>query len=110
MDSEAKFYIELGVRIASIRNEKKISQEILADFLKLSRPSIANIEKGRQKPSVIVLALIANFLKVEIFDLLPNISNLDIEDLRLRGADVDEENEAIKESLNDFLKTLRKDK
>lgn len=108
MNSEAKFYIELGVRIASNRTKKSISQEVLADFLKLSRSSVANIEKGRQKPSVIALALIANFLKVDVSELLPSISDLDIENLNLRGLDINEENEATKESLKDFLSTLRK--
>jgi DNA-binding XRE family transcriptional regulator len=45
MNSEEQFYIELGAKIASVRNDKDISQEVLAEFLKLSRPSIANIEK-----------------------------------------------------------------
>ena len=110
MNSEEQFYIELGAKIASVRNDKDISQEVLAEFLKLSRPSIANIEKGRQRPSIITLALIANYLKVSVAELIPSISNIDIDDLDLRGADVREEDQTTKESLNSFLQGLRKNK
>ncbi|WP_118194306.1 helix-turn-helix domain-containing protein [Albibacterium indicum] len=110
MNSEEQFYIELGAKIASIRNDKNINQEVLAEFLKLSRSSVANIEKGRQRPGIITLALIANFLKVGVSDLIPGINKIDISDLRLRGADIQEEDHAQKESLNNFLQALRRDK
>lgn len=108
MNSEEQFYIELGAKIASVRNDKDISQEVLAEFLKLSRPSVANIEKGRQRPSIVTLALIANYLKVDVMELLPSISNIDINDLRVRGADIEEEDQTTKESLKSFLQTIRK--
>ena len=110
MNSEEQFYIELGAKIASIRNDKDISQEVLAEFLKLSRPSVANIEKGRQRPSIITLTLIANFLKVDVSEIIPNISDLDIDDLNLRGVDIEKKDQITKESLNNFLQALRKNK
>lgn len=110
MNSEEQFYIELGAKIAFIRKNKGIGQEVLADFLQMSRPSVANIEKGRQRPSVITLALIANFLSVEVSKLIPSISNIDINTLSLRGADVEENNQIMKESLNSFLQSIRKTK
>nr|WP_315394807.1 helix-turn-helix transcriptional regulator [uncultured Sphingobacterium sp.] len=107
MNSEEQFYAELGSKIAAVRNDKDISQEVLAEFLKLSRPSVANIEKGRQRPSALTLALIANFLKVDISDLIPSINDIDVDNLDIRGMDIDEENQTTKESLNSFLQTLR---
>ena len=110
MNSEEQFYIELGAKISSIRKDKGIGQEVLADFLQMSRPSVANIEKGRQRPSVITLALIANFLGVEVSKLIPSISNIDINTLSLRGVDIEENNQITKESLNSFLQSIRKTK
>lgn len=110
MNSEEQFYVELGAKIASVRNEQDISQEVLAEFLKLSRPSVANIEKGRQRLSVITLALIANYLKVDVAVLMPRISKLDVANLILRGDYIEEGDQTTKESLNSFLQILRKNK
>ena len=108
MSTEEDFYIELGANIAVIRNSKGINQETLADFLKLSRPSIANMEKGRQKPSIITLALIANYLKVDISKIIPIISDVEVADLKMVGADFEAKNKNTNESLNSFLQTLIK--
>ncbi len=106
MNTEEEFYIELGLNISKIRNKKEISQEGLADFLKLSRPSIANIEKGRQRPNVLTLALIANYLKVDISELIPTLKGIDLEKIDLVGIDTLNKEEFNKESLNSFLQTI----
>jgi transcriptional regulator with XRE-family HTH domain len=64
------FYINLGQAIRTARSKMKISQEQLAQQLKLSRVSIVNIEKGRQKVQVHTLLQIGKFLGISIDHLL----------------------------------------
>ena len=71
--NESQFFINLGANISSIRIKKNVNQDDLANFLNLSRPSIVNIEKGKQKPSVYTLLLIANYLMVDLQELLPDV-------------------------------------
>lgn len=71
MKDENLFYNELGNNILSIRTKKGISQDDLAKKIGLSRPSIANIEKGKQRPSIYTIMQIIEILGVEIKDLLP---------------------------------------
>lgn len=42
------FYRQVGARIRDKRKERGLSQEALAKTIGLKRPSISNIEKGRQ--------------------------------------------------------------
>ncbi|QMU26599.1 helix-turn-helix transcriptional regulator (plasmid) [Adhaeribacter radiodurans] len=49
-----------------------MSQTDLASKINLSRTSIVNIEQGRQHPSLYLLSLIANVLKIGVHDLIPN--------------------------------------
>lgn len=71
MIDEDLFYIDLGNNISSIRTKKGISQDDLAKEIGLSRPSIANIEKGKQRPSIYTLIQICTYLGVELLELLP---------------------------------------
>ena len=70
IDSET-FYLEMGRLINSERLKKGISQEILAGQLDLTRASIINLEKGRHKPSVYQLLLIAEILQIHYTLLIP---------------------------------------
>lgn len=65
------FYVELGIGIKNQRLHKGYSQEELGNFLGLTRTSIVNIEKGRQRPPVHTLYELASFLNVQITDLFP---------------------------------------
>ncbi|QTV06745.1 helix-turn-helix transcriptional regulator [Faecalibacter bovis] len=71
MKDESLFYSELGNNILSIRTRKGISQDDLAKEIGLSRPSIANIEKGKQRPSIYILLQLSKILGVDIKELLP---------------------------------------
>src|SRR5688572_1225429 len=66
-----KFYLDLGEAIKNQRTHKGYSQEDLAKFLTLTRTSIVNIEKGRQRPPLHTLYDLASFLDVQITDLFP---------------------------------------
>lgn len=43
------FYAEVGRRIRQAREKRGLSQEALASAVSLTRTSVTNIEKGRQK-------------------------------------------------------------
>ena len=70
---EKDYYRMLGEEISRLRSSRNINQEQLAEFLNISRPSVGNIENGRQKPSVYLLQLLASYFGIDVSDLLPNI-------------------------------------
>ena len=70
-DAPEAIYKLLGERLAHLRGERAVSQEDLATFAGLTRASIANIEKGRQRVFLHQLYHFANYLNVELDDLLP---------------------------------------
>ncbi len=49
------------------RMERGISQEKLADMVKVSQPFIAEIESGRKTPSVEVLLRLCEALEIPLF-------------------------------------------
>jgi transcriptional regulator with XRE-family HTH domain len=71
-DTERAFYSAFGRMLSEARRKKRISQEMLADELGLSRTSITNIEKGRQPVQLYSLYLIARLLGTDVKDLLPS--------------------------------------
>lgn len=50
-------------RIAYDRRRKKVTQGVLAEHIGLSRPSVANIELGRQRIDLYTFTKIMEFLK-----------------------------------------------
>jgi transcriptional regulator with XRE-family HTH domain len=69
---EKSLYQAFGSMLAAARKRRKKSQQALADELGLTRTSITNIEKGRQRLQLHTLYLIARSLKLEVTDLLPS--------------------------------------
>jgi transcriptional regulator with XRE-family HTH domain len=65
------FYRQFGRILAEARNKKKLSQEVLARELGLSRTSITNIEKGRQPVQLHTVYHISHLLSVDLKELLP---------------------------------------
>lgn len=67
------FYEEIGRRIRDARRRRKppLTQEELAKEVSLTRTSITNVEKGRQKFLLHTLADIAAALQVHPASLLP---------------------------------------
>lgn len=101
-----EFYTLLGKNISSIRNKKGYKQEDLANYLGLSRPSLVNIEKGNQKPSIFVVLSIAQYLNVNALELLPELPENNFESIRIVGLDVDKSILSRDSSLRDFLQTI----
>ncbi len=63
--------IALGQKIQKLRDEKRLSQESLAEKLDVSRTYIAYIETGSRTPSLKLLHKIAELLQVKMKDLFP---------------------------------------
>src|SRR5437667_8003141 len=68
------FYQDAGrlVRDARLRTKPRITQAQLADAVRMTRSSIANLEAGRQRIPLHVLVWIAEVLAVEPATLLPD--------------------------------------
>jgi transcriptional regulator with XRE-family HTH domain len=62
-DNQA-FYATVGRRIRKAREEKGLTQEALASLVHLTRTSITNIERGRQKLLLHTFVEMANALRV----------------------------------------------
>lgn len=74
-------YRALGSRIKDARQKVGYNQIKFAELLSISRASLVNIEKGRQRPPLHMLYAIAKLSKVELISLLPN--EQDFEDKEL---------------------------
>ncbi|WP_395015326.1 helix-turn-helix domain-containing protein [Dongia sp.] len=64
-------YRLFGDRVREIRDQKNVTQEELARRVDLSRTSITNIEKGRQRVLLHQVVEIASALDVNVRELMP---------------------------------------
>jgi transcriptional regulator with XRE-family HTH domain len=71
MNDHDEFYREVGRRVRKARKSRLLTQEALASLISLTRTSITNIEKGRQKLLLHTLADLATALRVEYAALMP---------------------------------------
>jgi transcriptional regulator with XRE-family HTH domain len=60
----------LGVTIRSLRRERGLSQEALADLAQIDRSYMSSVERGLRNISVLNIARIAKALDVPVRDLL----------------------------------------
>lgn len=80
-------YERIGQAVAHYRTRSGLSQAALAAAIGLTRTSISNIEKGRQKMLVHTLLEIANALSISSADLIPADTNhLPETDARFSGS------------------------
>lgn len=61
-DNMSKFHL----RIRELRNSRKLSQQELADYLRISKSSINMYERGEREPSLDTLEAIADFFNVNM--------------------------------------------
>lgn len=73
MPDTTQFYADVGARIRKIREKRGVTQETLGTLIGLSRASVINIEKGRQRFLAHMLVDIAVALHVGPDELLPNV-------------------------------------
>ncbi|MBA4064863.1 MAG: hypothetical protein C0501_14345 [Isosphaera sp.] len=71
LNDREEFYAEVGRLVRVAREAAGITQDALADQVELSRTSVTNIEKGRQKIALHTLFLVASVVGVEPASLLP---------------------------------------
>lgn len=69
MSREANYYRELGGRIQKARVRRGLTQEGLASLIDLTRTSVVNIEKGRQKVLAHTLVSLSRALKMDLAEL-----------------------------------------
>lgn len=65
-----KFAKQLGITIATYRQEKALTQEQLAEILGIGNEAISRIERGVAMPSLIRLIEIANVFHCSVADLI----------------------------------------
>ena len=64
MVSEQEFIKFLGVRIRQLREEKNISQQVLADICNVPKSTIGRLERGEVNPTVKTLLKISSALNI----------------------------------------------
>lgn len=64
-------YRRMGKRLRLLRQERRITQDELGRRLGLTRTSIVNMEKGRQRIPLHHVVRACKILRVSIADLLP---------------------------------------
>ena len=112
--NEEKFYEEVGQLIIKERLNAGVKQEDLANFLELSRASVVNIEKGRQRPSTFLLINIAKYLKIDFTKLIPSVNSKEMVDTSFNVYKVNEIaqkwdlNTNSKNSFEGFLDLIKK--
>lgn len=63
-----RFNAAFGKIVQAARKRSAIRQQALGDYIGLSRPSIANIEHGRQGVSLETAMALVTFLKLDLRD------------------------------------------
>lgn len=70
---EDQFLDALAKRIASLRKDKRMTQEDVAEKADIDRVALANIETGKRRPTVTTVYRISKALGVHISDLFSNL-------------------------------------
>lgn len=94
--SQDELYRALGQRVRDLRLAERLSQQELADRVNLTRVSIANIEKGRQRPPVHFFYEVANSLNANVVQIF--VGTEDCSSCRMDPA-ISEEEALIKASI-----------
>ena len=56
--------------IRKFRNEKKMSQQELADITNIAKSTVQRIESGKLNPTILMLNNISNSLDIKLIDLI----------------------------------------
>ncbi len=77
MLDELELYKLIGERLASARKRRPaLTQDIMAKRLGLTRVSISNIERGKQKTPLSLIYKYCLVLNKDVFDILPKESEV----------------------------------
>ncbi len=61
---------EFGVRLQYLREKKRISRRLLADFVEVSKISITRYERGERLPDIAVAKRLAEYFGISVDDLI----------------------------------------
>ena len=86
--------MNFGSKIQMLRKNHGISQESLAEILKINRNYLSRIETGKSEPSLSVLKDIAQYFKVDIITLM---------DIQTNGSNSEEKINIITEGCKHLL-------
>lgn len=95
----------IGAKLRTLRKERKLTQQELADRLGIKRPSISNYEIGRRTPSLKELRRFSEFFGVGL-DYFGFAQKDDILDLVARAKNVFESEEIPTERKEDVYREL----
>ncbi len=62
--------LAFGHHLRRLRRARKLTQEALADYAEISRPTVQRMEKGQAAPTLEVLLSLAQVLQVPLRDLV----------------------------------------
>lgn len=62
--------LAFGHHLRRLRKARKLTQEALADYAEISRPTVQRMEKGETAPTLEVLLSLAQVLQVPLRDLV----------------------------------------
>lgn len=95
--------VKIGEKIKSLRKEKNISQEVLANYLGVSFQAVSKWETGSTMPDVILIPAIASFFRVStdelfefnLYEMEKEIEDICYESYKYRYVDDMEKSEQI---------------
>lgn len=61
---------KFGLHLASIRQEKGLSQEQLEETSGLNRTYISSLERGKRNPTIVTLSALSNALNISLSELI----------------------------------------
>lgn len=101
--------LHISENIKRLRQEKKITQEQLADFLGVTKASVSKWETGQSLPDINLLPLLASFFDISVDKLIgynPQLSKEEIVQLYNEFSEdfAEESFEEVMEKLGDYIK------
>lgn len=90
MLDQPKLYAAIGERVRQIREtcSPRMSQQELAEILKLKRTSVTNIERGNQKPTLDALYLLCEHFGLNLTSVLPSVEEVTVSEEHRDGQSV----------------------
>ncbi|ADU26901.1 helix-turn-helix domain-containing protein [Ethanoligenens harbinense] len=74
--------IQIGANIASLRKEKGVTQEELADYLGISKPAVSKWESGQSYPDILLLPRLAAYFNRTVDELLGYAAQMTVEEVK----------------------------
>lgn len=63
-------YMQVGQRLKQLRNQKGVSQQVIADYLGVNRSTYTNYEMGTSTMTYITILMLAKYYSVDFNTLL----------------------------------------